>query len=459
MTQVLGQTAVVIGSGVGGLLTAKVLSERFDKVIVVERDSEPKGSEPRDGAPQGHHPHSLLRRGQVVMDALYPGFTAALLAQGAVHFDQGSETEISVGGVRGVPFVAPYKTISMTRGLLEMTLRNFASKVPNLSFRYDTTAEDLLLSDGRVRGLRVRCADIAETIAADFVLDASGRAAQAMKWLTSAGYDGPKETVVGLDFGYATAMFEIPSAFNETWRLLYCIPKTGPGGAGGAIFEVECGRWMCAVGGRGSLKPSNDPDAFVAHTKLSLDPRFHYWVSRATRIGPVKTYRFAASTRRHYERLTAHPEGFLAIGDALCSFNPVYGQGMSVAAMEAEALRDLLAGRSSTNGLWREFYPRASAAIDVPWNLALNLDLQYPETVYPRPAGFAASQRIAKWANSLTLGDPILRAKIFEMMNLTNPSGAALGLGDLFKAQWRRWMGTAHAPQPATAPVAVGAPG
>jgi flavin-dependent dehydrogenase len=459
MTQFLGETAAVIGSGVGGLLAAKVLADRFRKVVVVERDREPQTPEPRDGAPQGHHPHALLRRGQDIMETTYPGFTASLLAKGAVQYDQGLECETSIGGVRGAPFAAPYKTLSMTRGLLELTLREFAAKLARLEFRYDTSAEDLLLHAGRVTGVRARRGDALHEIAADFVLDASGRAAQAMKWLTASGYDSPKETVAGLDFGYATAMFDIPRPFPETWRLLFCLPKMAPGGVGGAIFEVEGGRWMVAVGGRGALKPSSDPDAFVAHTKLSLDPRFHYWVSRARRIGPVKTYRFAASTRRRYEALSRHPEGFLALGDALCSFNPVYGQGMSVAAMEAETLAALLADRPSTDGLWRDFYVRASACIDVPWQLALNLDIHYPETVCPRPAGFALIQRILPWANSLALGDPVLRAKVFEMQNLTNPKDAALSPGDLLGAQWRRWMGQARAPETARLPVAAGAPG
>jgi 2-polyprenyl-6-methoxyphenol hydroxylase-like FAD-dependent oxidoreductase len=265
--------------------------------------------------------------------------------------------------------------------------------------------------------------------------------------------------VVGLDFGYATAMFEMPPGFNETWRLLFCLPKMGPDATGGAIFEVEGRQWICAIAGRGTLKPTADPDAILIHAQRNLDPRFHYWVSRARRTSPVKTYRFAASTRRHYEALTAHPEGFLALGDALCSFNPVYGQGMSVSAMEAEALRALLAHRPSPDGLWRDFYPRASACIDVAWQLALNLDIHYPETVYPRPAGFAMIKRIIPWANSLTLGDPVLRAKVFEMQNLTKPKNAALGLGELFGAQWRRWTGRARAPELAMAPAAAGAPG
>jgi 2-polyprenyl-6-methoxyphenol hydroxylase-like FAD-dependent oxidoreductase len=457
MTQFLGDTALVIGSGVGGLLTAKVLADRFRRVIVVERDPEPINADPRDGAPQGHHPHSLLRRGQDAMEVLFPGFTAALLAKGAVHLDQGTEVEVSIGGVRGVPFTAPYKNISMTRGLLELTLRALAAQTPNVSFRYDTTAEDLLLTDGRVTGVRVRCADIPETVAADFVADASGRAAQAMKWLTAGGYDSPKETAVGLDFGYATAMFDMPPGFNESWRLLFCLPKMGPDGVGGAIFEVEGRRWMCAIAGRGHLRPTNNPDAFLEHAKRSLDPRFYYWLSRASRTGQVKTYRFAASTRRHYEALTAHPKGFLAIGDALCSFNPVYGQGMSVTALEAEALRDLIVGRPSTDGLWRDFYPRASVAIDTAWKMALDLDLQYPETVYPRPAGYAIWQRVLPWANDLILGDPIMRAKVFEMANMTNPAHSAVSLTDLLGAQWRRWTGSARPPEMARAPATTAA--
>lgn len=459
MTHILGETAAVIGSGVGGLLATSILARHFRKVVVIERDQMPVSADPRDGAPQGYHPHSLLRRGQNTMEALYPGFTASLLSKGAVQFDQGMECEISIGGVRGVPFRAPYPTISMTRGLLELTLREQAANIPNVSFRYGANAEDLLVTEGRVRGVRLRIADNFEEIAANFVLDASGRAAQSMKWLTAAGYTGPQETVVGLDFGYATAMFDIPSSFSEKWRLLFCLPKMGPAAVGGAIFEVEGRRWMCAIAGRGHLKPTNEPDAFVAYAKNSLDPRFHYWVSRAQRIGPVKTYRFAAGTRRRYEALTAHLEGFVAFGDALCSVNPVYGQGMSVAAMEADALGQVFAARNNTDGLWRDFYRDASACIDVPWQLALNLDLNYPETVYPRPAGFSLVQWMSPWANSLALGDPILRAKIFEMMNLTDPKGAALSLGDLLAAQWRRWTGSAHAPTLATAPVAVGAPG
>jgi len=440
------RAALVVGSGVAGLLAARVLSDVFETVTVLERDAEPGDPAPRAGAPQGFHPHALLRRGQLVMERLFPGFVDSIVVMGAVPVDQGSEAQIAVGGRRGVAFDAPYKTLSMTRGLLELCLRRHVAAVPNISIRYGADAQELLF-DGPARkatGVAARIGEAQQSFAADLVVDATGRAAQAMKWLTSAGFRAPRETAIGLDFGYATALFDIPKDFDGGWKVMFLIPKPPHEAVAGTAFEVEGNRWMVAIAGRGAQRPTADPEAFVPFAKGLSDQRLYQWIARARRVSEVKTYRFAASTRRHYERLENHPEGFLAIGDALCSFNPVYGQGMSVAAMEAEVLSELLSARAGAgtelSGLWREFYPRCAKAIDVPWTMARDLDMQYEQTKIPRPLLYPLTRALINWANRFLLSEPKLRAKLFATMNLVATPAEAITLGDLLGAQWRAWF-------------------
>jgi len=434
------RSALVIGSGIGGLLAARVLADAFDAVTVIERDAEPGDASPRHGAQQGFHPHGLLTRGEAIMERLFPGFAQALTSMGAVSMDPGREVEVASGPDRGVAFDTPFRTLSMTRGLLELCLRRFAASVPNITIRYGVDADRLILGpDGKATGVAVRAGERDEVIEADLIVDAGGRAAQATKWLAAHSFPTPPETSIGLDFGYATALFDIPPDFDGSWRLMYLLPRPPKETVGLAAFEVEGKRWMVGIAGRGSGRPTADPDAFVPFAARHPDKRLHDWLSRARRVSDVKTYRFAAAARRHFEKLDRHPENFIAFGDALCSLNPVYGQGMSVAAMEAEALMDLLRQRQTLDGLWRAFYARAAALTDLPWTMALELDMQFDETKVARPALYPLQRRILGWASGVIMSDPALRAKVFARINLMATPADEIGIGEVLKAQWRQW--------------------
>lgn len=216
-------------------------------------------------------------------------------------------------------------------------------------------------------------------------------------------------------------------------------------------MPVEGNRWLVSLAGRGDSRPPTDPEAFTAYASRLDHPALYEAIMLARRTSEIKSYRFPAAIRRRFDLLTRHPEGFLAIGDALNSLNPLFGQGMSVSAIECEELGRQLQTRAKDarglEGLWRNFYPATKAIVDVPWNQTLQIDLQYNETRYPRPAGFAIQKRIMTWAQTVIHADPELRASFTRLLNFVDGPEDAITLPRLLAGQFRRWMNRAPKPE------------
>jgi 2-polyprenyl-6-methoxyphenol hydroxylase-like FAD-dependent oxidoreductase len=372
--------AVVLGGSIAGLLVARVLADAYDRVTVVDRDELVPGAMPRRGAPQGRHIHGLLARGQQVLEQLFPGLTAELEAYGAPTGDVLGDARLLFGGHRLARTDAGLVVLSASRPLLEDRLRARVRDLPGVHFAPPSDAVGLRCSrDGRritgARLLRRADASAEEVIDAGLVVDATGRGSRAPAWLEAMGFGQPEVDQVRVDVGYVTRRYRLPpDGLDGDLACLHGPTPDRP--RGGALARLEGDVWMLTLFGLLGDHPPKDRDGFDAFARSLHFSDLYDAVGAAEPVDDPAACRFQANVRRRYERMRRFPEGFLVMGDAICSFNPIYGQGMTVAALQALALRDHLepgvAGRSLR-------IRRALArVIDAPWEMAIGADLAVP---------------------------------------------------------------------------------
>ncbi|MFG2026959.1 FAD-dependent oxidoreductase [Streptomyces sp. NPDC048825] len=366
---------VVIGAGMAGLLTAAVIGTIGRPVIVLEQDQHGGGPVPRGGVPQGRQPHVLLHRGLRVIEELLPGLRAQLVAAGGVPLDTG---DLAWLGERGwAPFGTPaFELVSATRPLVEHLVRQRVAELPGVELR----------GDARVRGLSrtttapgggwlVECFD-APPVRAGLVVDASGRSSRLPHWLARWGIEEPATTVVDAGFGYAGQMYAAPPDHLGRVAGIVMLPVPGSAPAGGVALPVEGGRWLVAAVGAGDHRPPRDQAGFDTFLARLRDPALADFTRSARALGDITVHRRTHNVRRRYDRVPHWPGGLLAVGDALCAFNPVYGQGITVAATQALLLRQTLAA-GARPGWERRLMRRLHRAADLPWAIATGEDLRH----------------------------------------------------------------------------------
>jgi 2-polyprenyl-6-methoxyphenol hydroxylase-like FAD-dependent oxidoreductase len=420
--------AVVIGGSMAGLLATRVLSGHFQRVTLIERDRLPVEAENRQGVPQGRHLHALLVRGEQIISRLFPGMVEDLLQAGAVRVDLPGDILWFQEGVYKIRFHSGIGLICMSRPFLEAYVRSRVQEIKNLTCLQQHDVEGLIASaDGRrVTGvkLRRRDAEAAEDLLeADLVIDATGRGSRSPKWLEMLGYRKPQESVVKVDVGYTTRIFRQNAELLKEAKAIFTLPAPPHGKRGGGMFPVEGGRWMVTlVGCLGDHAPA-DEQGFLEFAKSLPSQDVYKVISRAEPLTDFVIHKLPSNLRRHYERMTDFPEGYLVMGDAMCSFNPVYGQGMSVSAMEAEALDHCLqaaGGRNHLRGLARDFFKGAARAIVNPWTLAAGEDFRFPGVAGPKPAGTDMINRYVSQLHKSTASDRETTRAFLQVMTLTH---------------------------------------
>ena len=383
-----GTHAVVLGASLAGLFTARVLTESFDEVTLVDRDSLPDGPVARKGVPQGWQSHGLHARGREILEELFPGLTDELAAHGASLGDVQDDVRWITDGHRLRKGSSGMRGIAVSRPLLEDLVRTRVRALPGVTVCAPLEIMELTASGDRVTGVRVRVRGTVgegEVMSADLVVDATGRGSHVPAWLWSLGYPRPAESEIEIGVGCATWEFgRRPGDLGGDIGAI--IGATVENQRYGAALACEGDRWQVTVGGYLGLHPSaTDIAEFRAFAAALPAPDIGDLVSDREPLAPGRLHRIPSSRRRHYEKLSRFPRGLLVIGDALSSFNPAYGQGMTVAAVEALALRDLLAGPTADDELAARFFRTAARIIDVPWGIAGGSDLRLPGVPGPYP--------------------------------------------------------------------------
>ncbi|MEU4833528.1 FAD-dependent monooxygenase [Streptosporangium sp. NPDC023615] len=370
--------AVVLGAGFAGLFAARVLSEFYGRVTVLDRDVLDAGPEARRGVPQRDQGHELLARGQLIAEELFPGLTADLVAAGAHTGDLSENARWILEGRRLEKVRSGLSMVTCTRSFRERHLRARVEALPQVTVLDGVTVlRPVATPDGRaVTGVVIARDGAEETLGADLVVDATGRGSRAPVWLEELGYGRVEEERHRVDLGYATCYYRTPpGAFGDDISINTLASAEIP--RGGSTQKVDEGRTIVTVYGILGDYPPVDREGFHAFVASLATPDIAEIVAVSEPLTTPVRYRFPANLRRHYERMTAFPDGLLVIGDAVCSFNPRYGQGMTVAALEALTLRAHLSGRERPAPV--AFFDELCASVvnDV-WDIVITTDLVFP---------------------------------------------------------------------------------
>lgn len=373
-----------------GLLAATVLSRAYDTVTVVERDPLPDGPQHRRGVPQARHIHALQASGVQILEELLPGLRGEIVAAGARQGDLLGDIRWAFTGHRLRRTDVGQPLLFCGRPLLEGQVRARVAKLPGVVFADGRDVVGLTTSADRRRVTGVRVADregaaaagagsgsgsAERVIEADLVVDATGRASRTPRWLEEFGYQPPPVEKITVDVGYVSRGYRIPEDHLRGDRLVLIGPTPG-NLRGGGVEAVEGDRHLVTLVGMLGDHPSTEPARFEEFAASLLFPDVIDAVRAGEPLDEPVAFRYPANVRHHYERLRDFPEGLLVLGDAVCAFNPIYGQGMSSAARQARALGRQLSGGGPPD--WRRFFRAASAAVDAPWTLATGSDLVFP---------------------------------------------------------------------------------
>ena len=418
--------SAVLGSGVAGLLAAHVLARRGRPVVVFERDARPEGAEvgPRKGVPQGRHVHVLLRAGERVLEELLPGVVADLEAEGSHPLDFSAHFRWFHHGAWRVRFDCGEITHFQSRALLESVLRRRLEALPNVEIRYETVACGLDLNfDGRVAGVRLRrplsvTGDGTEDREPfDLVVDASGRGSSLPRWLAERGFPVPPEERLAVDLAYASRVLKADPRFLGGKEALLILPLPPEETRAGAIFPIEGGRWIVTLAGYGGDHPPSDPAGWLDFARGLARPELLAAIREAEPLSEIATFRFPAARWLHYERLRRLPRGLAMIGDGVCSFDPLFGQGMSAAALAARALDRHLAGDPHLDRP-RTLARKVAGVLGAPWLLASSEGLRYPRVEGRRPFWMPWLQRYTHQVFLLTSTSPAVYRRILRVLNL-----------------------------------------
>ncbi len=424
----LGERAVVVGCGVGGIFAAGAIHRHFSEVVVLDKDDLSSGPSFRKGVPQGPHGHIVLKRGENIAEAMFPGFRDALRAAGGIELVTGRDMARFAFGKWSEPLESDMTVFSQTRPLLEHVLRESLASIPNVTIRSGSRFSDFLFDGGRIHGVVVdREAGVREEIEADLVIDASGRGTGTPRWLEGHGFGEVETERLGIDLCYVTGVFSTDH-FEDGRPRLCTVGQSPPAVRGGSALPVEGERWMITLSGRGDDVPSVDPEAFLEFARSLPDPCVYERISDGRLEGSLRRFKTPESFWRKYESMPDFPEGFVPIGDAVAGFNPIFGQGMSVAAVEAERLGLSLDARAESGrglaGLREEVLPAISAAIAEAWDGPATIDYLYDSTVGERPPDYPIRRAVFFAMQEMAEEDPMLRQLQFEVGNMLKPREA-----------------------------------
>lgn len=424
MTSQLGKTAIVVGAGMAGLSAAAALAGRFGEVLVLDRDTLPEDATWRMGAGQGAHLHQLLKAGEQSLEKLLPGITQDFYAAGAVEMLVGRDVKVFDFGGWMDDCDAGITVTSLSRPTYENVLRRRVAALPGVSIRHETDVARLSVENGACTGVEL---SDGTKLSADLVVDASGMNGPMMAQLVEDGHAAFETEHVKINVAYTTARFRKPDKYKGEKTGFFFLPAP-PGKAFGLILPIENDEWIISLGTRGGDAPPRDVEGLKAHAAKLPDTQVTERLKDAVAVSEVKTFRKPTATRRKIWEATKWPDNVLPFGDTLSSVNPTYGQGMTVAALAAEALAKMLdaraAGGAGLEGVTKDYLKAAAEISSRAWNLSVNSDYVYPETEGERPATYAMNRAMAATLRRLADEDLDFRIARYRLVHMVDPATA-----------------------------------
>ncbi len=423
--------AIVIGGSIAGLLAARVLVDYFDQVTIVERDRFPEKPAPRPGVPQSHQLHVLLSQGLAIIEQLFPGLKDELAVKGASTIDWTADNRLLLPIGWAPRFPSKITSCSCTRNLLEATIRQRLNSYSHVEFKEANFVTGLLsnTSDTSVTGVSIKDSNgIEAELSAQLVIDASGRNSKAPNWLQSLGYEQPNETVINSFLGYSSRSYQFLSGEPFDYKVLYIMPSAPDHPRGGVIYQVEGNYWIVTLIGVGRDYPPTDQAGFLDFAQSLRSPEIYEAIKDSQPISPIYGYQRTENRLRHYEKVSRLPENFLVVGDAVCAFNPVYGQGMTAAANGALTLDKCLKqyqhrSNGELTGLGKHFQKQLAKVNTDPWLIATGDDFRWSTTQGGQPN---LMTRFMQWYVEQVLLTASQSAKVYkvfvEVLHLLKPS-------------------------------------
>ena len=442
----IGEHAVVLGASMGGLLAARVLSDFYGAVTVVERDVLPMASDQRRGVPQGRHVHALWPRGSQILDDQFPGFLGELISGGCPKVD-GDFSQIcaSFGGHQLVRsgtasnFQPRDATYFPSRPFLEDRVRRRVRDISNVELMDGYDVVGLMSSDdrSRVTGVRItsREGDDQRSVSADLVVDATGRGSRTPTFLEHLGYDRPDEDEVVVRLAYASQLLRIPDGMHKEIMVLVGPVPGRPTGM--ALFANENNTWMFTAVGMVGHEPPADRAGVLTFVEDFTPPPVVAALRCAEPLGDVERYRTPSSRWRRYDKVRRFPGGLLVVGDAICSFNPIYGQGMTVAALEAMALDRCL--RRGNHNVAPRFFRAAAKTVSVAWQLAVGGDLALPEVEGRRPLATRLTNRYVDRVQAAAETDTVIADRFVKVAGFSHSPASLLNPSVVLRVATVNW--------------------
>ncbi|WHY64929.1 FAD-dependent oxidoreductase [Neobacillus sp. SuZ13] len=422
------ERAIIIGGGISGKLAARVVSDFFKEVLIIERDHEPQGPFPRKGAPQGEHLHALLQAGEHGLEAMFPGITKKFHSSGAVKINSTQGLAWFHHGVWKLRFNGEYTTTLQTRPHLEWHIDQYIKAIPNVTFLYNHTVENYIYQEekNRIAGVDVIDSSGSEkNLTANLVIDASGVSSLSSSWLNKRGISIPEQKVkIGLS--YISKSFQLPENDERDWEIKIVYPNPPHEKIGGTISKVEGNRYIVTLNGyhnevneKEVVKSNN---GFIDLTKKLPKLDIYHEIKDAFPLSGTSVYRVPHIVWRQFNRVKNLPDGLLLIGDTVCRIDPVFGQGMSIAVLAALKLKELLQNEShDLLKLTTNFHKQEAKIIAPIWNMVITEDFRYPETNGKKPTGLFIQQWYAKKIFLLSSENQEIYNSFIKVMNLIRP--------------------------------------
>lgn len=381
------ERTIIIGGGIGGLLTAKVLSDYYDEVLIVDRDDFPEEPENRSGVPQGFQPHRLTPRGKMIIEKLFPGLNDDLLAQGATSTENKSYRFINPYGILSAS--NSEKDVMCSRALLEWGLRQRIREISHVRFLPKQSVIGLQTNQEQtiVTGICVKergHSNLEKVITADMVVDSSGRQSKLAKWLQDLGKVIPKPDILKVSLGYSTRHYKIPSDLAEKWALIHVEGESVRSENTGIFAMIENNIAEMLLWNAGGNYPTTDAEEYEQAVANLKDPIVTAILEKLEPVTTPRGYRIKELFRNRFEQMPHWPSGLLVLGDALCNFDPIYGQGMTMAAVEVEALESCLRDQRANPqpGFELSVLQKLQEVIEPTWWLNAVADLKWPGVEY-----------------------------------------------------------------------------